>query len=166
MLEMGLFISLVLPLPFTWRRAMLKFLAESPIVAKLQFGLKILFIFVVVLFVDAVQHMLRVHAEGKEIRQSGMGQNLRGESDWRTRKFLSERNMYLTGSTLFLSLMLSRVYAVILDLIKVQEDNALLRKQAKEGGDDKYVTLKKDYDDLSARYNAKFDKAADSKKAI
>lgn len=42
---------------------------------------------------------------------------------------ISERNMYLYGFTLFLSLILSRTYSLVLDLIKAQED--LVIAQAK-----------------------------------
>jgi hypothetical protein len=37
--------------------------------------------------------------------------------------------MYMRGFTLFLSLILSRTFALILDLIKAQEDLATLKKQ-------------------------------------
>lgn len=39
--EMALFMLLVLPLPFTWRRKIFTFISESPIVAKLQYGMKV-----------------------------------------------------------------------------------------------------------------------------
>lgn len=41
--EMTMFLVLIVPLPFTWRRKMFHFLATNPIVAKLQYGLKITF---------------------------------------------------------------------------------------------------------------------------
>ena len=44
---------------------------------------------------------------------------------------LSERDMYMRGFTLFLSLILSRTFTLILDLIKAQEDLATLKKQVK-----------------------------------
>jgi hypothetical protein len=39
--EMLLFLALIIPLPFTWRRKLFTFIAESPIVAKLQYGMKV-----------------------------------------------------------------------------------------------------------------------------
>lgn len=43
--------------------------------------------------------------------------------------------MYLTGATLFLSLLLSRVFYIILDFIHVQEEFTLLQsKVAKQSG--------------------------------
>lgn len=130
-IEIVTFIILVMPLPFTWRRVLFRFLAGSPMVAKLQYALKILFIFVTVLFVDSVQRMMKIHREGEAAREqgAGVGRDLRSETDWRSRKFLSERDMYMRGFTLFLSLILSRTFALILDLIKAQEDLSALKKQ-------------------------------------
>jgi len=174
--EMLLFIALIIPLPFTWRRAMFKFLAENPIVAKLQFALKILFIFVGVLFVDALQHMLKVYKEGADAKEKGSRTDLRSETDWRSRKFLSERNMYLTGFTLFLSLILSRTYSLILDLIKCQEELAALRKtggaktaNGKTETDARLKALQAEYDALAEKYNtldtAKAGQAPSNKKS-
>lgn len=39
--------------------------------------------------------------------------------------------MYMRGFTLFLSLILSRTFGLILDLIKAQEDLAVLKKQVR-----------------------------------
>lgn len=46
---------------------------------------------------DSLQHMLRVHNEGLAAKEKGVRGDLRAETDWRSRKFLSERNAYLTG---------------------------------------------------------------------
>lgn len=37
------------------------------------------------------------------------------------RKFYSQRNMYLTGFTLFLSLILNRTYMMVLDVLRLEE---------------------------------------------
>lgn len=63
LLEIVLFGVLIVPLPFTWRRALFKSIAESPIIAKVQYALKITFIFVALLFADAVNHMLKLQKE-------------------------------------------------------------------------------------------------------
>ena len=41
----------------------------------------------------------------------------------------AQRNVYLTGFTLFLSLVLTRVFAIILDLIETQTAYAALKQQ-------------------------------------
>lgn len=48
------------------------------------------------------------------------------------RKFYSQRNMYLCGFTLFLSLILNRTYLMILDVLRLEEENKRLT-----GGDSK-----------------------------
>merc|ERR1711990_198754 len=157
MLEMALFCTFIVPMPFSWRRKMFKFISESPTVARMQYGLKILFLFVGVLFVDALQHMIKIHREGQLARETGNRMEVRAETDWRSRKFLSERNMYLTGSTLFLSLILTRTYHLILDLIKAQEDVESIRNQSGATNrsdavlEQKLKALQKDYDELAAK---------------
>lgn len=38
--EMAIFVGLIVPLPFTVKRKLFTFISESPIVAKLQYGMK------------------------------------------------------------------------------------------------------------------------------
>lgn len=160
--ELGLFIMLVVPIPFKWRKALFALLSNSPLVSRGIYGLKILFIFVTVLFVDSLQHMLRIHNEGVAAREKGVRGDLRAETDWRSRKFLSERNAYLTGFTLFLALSLNRTYTLILDLIKCQEKLATYEKKKPASNvenvhgtsDEKLKQLQKEYDALSEKYNA------------
>ena len=52
---MSIFMLLILPLPFTWRKKMFQVISESALVAKLQYGMKITFIFILILFVDSVR---------------------------------------------------------------------------------------------------------------
>lgn len=80
---MVLFMGLIIPLPFTIKRKMFTFISESPIVAKLQYGMKvsllcdcewmtgsngvlpfqITFIFILILFLDSVNRVYRVQVE-------------------------------------------------------------------------------------------------------
>jgi len=55
LLEMSIFMLLILPLPFTWRKKIFRFISESALVAKLQYGMKITFIFILILFIDSVR---------------------------------------------------------------------------------------------------------------
>jgi Bap31/Bap29 transmembrane region len=61
--EMVLFMGLIVPLPFSIKRKMFNFISESPIVAKLQYGMKITFIFILILFIDSVNRVYRVQVE-------------------------------------------------------------------------------------------------------
>ncbi|KAF7297271.1 hypothetical protein MIND_00960300 [Mycena indigotica] len=127
--EMVTFCFLVFPLPHNVRKPVFKFLSESPIVAKVAYALKISFIFVAILFADALQRMFRVTAEAELAKQNGTAHTGSPgvENSLAARKFYSQRNTYLTGFTLFLSLVLTRTFYLTLDLIHVQEEYAKLK---------------------------------------
>jgi len=120
--EMTLFMLLIVPLPFTIRRKMFTFISESPIVAKLQYGMKITFIFILILFIDSVNRVYRVQLELAETNKTP-GASVMGHErmEVQARKFYSQRNMYLCGFTLFLSLILNRTYTMILDVLSLEE---------------------------------------------
>lgn len=62
---MSIFMLLILPLPFTWRKKVFRFISESALVAKLQYGMKITFIFILILFVDSVRPLNTILVEWK-----------------------------------------------------------------------------------------------------
>ncbi|KAI0199791.1 B-cell receptor-associated protein 31-like-domain-containing protein [Astrocystis sublimbata] len=178
--EMGLFMLLVVPMPFTVKRKMFTFLSENPIVAKVQYGLKITFIFILILFLDSVNRVYRVQLELAAATDSSKGAAaVMGHErlEVQARKFYSQRNMYLCGFTLFLSLILNRTYIMILDMLRLEEnlkkyegtdkktkeseklaaagdmgEISSLRKQLKEKDQD-IATLKKQAEGLSREYN-------------
>lgn len=120
--EMALFILLIIPLPFTIRRKMFTFISESPLVAKFQYGMKITFIFILILFVDSLNRVYRVQIELAESnKQQGAAVLGHERMEVQARKFYSQRNMYLCGFTLFLSLILNRTYTMILDVLRLEE---------------------------------------------
>jgi len=121
--EMALFMLLIVPLPFTIRRKMFTFISESPLVAKLQYGMKITFIFILILFIDSVNRVYRVQVELAESNKQQGGAAVMGHErmEVQARKFYSQRNMYLCGFTLFLSLILNRTYTMILDVLRLEE---------------------------------------------
>jgi B-cell receptor-associated protein 31 len=51
------------------------------------------------------------------------------------RKFYSQRNMYLCGFTLFLSLILNRTYVMILDVLRLEEEVKALKGEKGAKGD-------------------------------
>lgn len=92
------------------------------------------------------------------------------------RKFYSQRNMYLCGFTLFLSLILNRTYVMILDVLRLEEEVKTLKgdpavkggKSIKEAGgvgeianlkeeiaakDRDMETLKKQVENMQKEYN-------------
>ncbi|KAG9045216.1 hypothetical protein FS837_006804 [Tulasnella sp. UAMH 9824] len=113
-------------MPFAARKKILTFLSTSPVVAKIAYGLKIAFVFVAVLFVDALQRVLRVTAESDLARQTGVHVG-NAETSHAAKKFYAQRNLYLTAFTLFLSPLLTRTYYILLDYIHTQDEYAKLK---------------------------------------
>ncbi|PPJ49921.1 hypothetical protein CBER1_04659 [Cercospora berteroae] len=124
--EMAMFMTLIIPLPFKVKRSLFTFISENPLVAKLQYGLKITFIFILILFIDSVNRVYRVQvelAQAKSNQGAGGAAVVAGSErmEVQARKFYSQRNMYLCGFTLFLSLILNRTYVMILDTLRLEE---------------------------------------------
>merc|ERR1712032_437664 len=168
-LEMTMFLALIVPLPFTVRRKLFRFLATNPVVSQFMYALKITFIFVAILFVDAVQRMLKATNEDRQSKEGRLAESLMGGINYAARKFYAQRNMYLTGFTLFLSLILSRTYSLLLDLINAQEELAALKKGGAKGAlsgdaEKKYKleieTLKKQTSQQQQEYNRLSDELA------
>lgn len=65
------------------------------------------------------------------------------------RKFYSQRNMYLTGFTLFLSLILNRTYMMILDVLRLEE-----KLRMYEGDPSADASKNKDAQKLDPNYRA------------
>lgn len=123
--EMALFMLLIVPLPFGVKRKIFTFISENPIVAKIQYWMKITFIFILILFIDSVNRVYRVqielHAATEQARQGGPGVMGHERLEVQARKFYSQRNMYLCGFTLFLSLILNRTYVMILEVMRLED---------------------------------------------
>jgi len=126
MIEIAVFMALILPLPFNWRRKLFIFISENPFIAKVQYWLKITFVFILILFIDSVNRVYRVRLELMNANREGRGasaETIGGavRSEVQARRFYSERNMYLCGFTLFLSLILNRTYSLILDVLRLED---------------------------------------------
>jgi len=87
--------------------------------------MKITFIFILILFIDSVNRVYRVQIElaaasenNGQSRATIIGSE---RMEVQARKFYSQRNMYLCGFTLFLSLILNRTYMMILDVLRLEE---------------------------------------------
>jgi len=136
--EMALFVGLIIPMPFVAKRKMFNFISESPIVAKIQYAMKITFIFILILFLDSVNRVYRVQVEMSALaKDNGAGRAAAMGSERmevQARKFYSQRNMYLTGFTLFLSLILNRTYGMILDVLRLEEKVRMYEGDTSAGG--------------------------------
>ncbi|KAF9649539.1 hypothetical protein BDM02DRAFT_3113557 [Thelephora ganbajun] len=91
--EVVMFGVLVTPPPYKVRKALFNWLSHSPIVAKVDYGLKIFFIFVKILFVGALEGMWRPVAEAETAKSGGQGlQDVRAETN-RAAKFYSHQGV-------------------------------------------------------------------------
>ncbi|KAF8735256.1 hypothetical protein AX14_002400 [Amanita brunnescens Koide BX004] len=155
--EMITFCLMVAPLPHAVRKTVFAFMSGSWIVAKIAYAVKIAFIFVGILFVDAIQRMYRITAEVQLARTSQPG-DLRVESSLAARKFYAQRNTYLTGFCLFLSVVLLRTFYILLELVHAKDENVKLQKEvaSRKGGKNQdaakeVLELKKKIAELEAK---------------
>ncbi|EER38158.1 receptor-associated protein [Histoplasma capsulatum H143] len=152
--EMVIFVGLIIPLPFTVKKKLFTFISESPVIAKLQYGMKITFIFILILFIDSVNRVYRVQLElsaySKELGGAGSAALGSERMEVQARKFYSQRNMYLCGFTLFLSLILNRTYTMILEVLRLEDKVKQLQgdKRAEAGDAGEIGRLRKE---LAAR---------------
>ncbi|EGF77569.1 hypothetical protein BATDEDRAFT_13702 [Batrachochytrium dendrobatidis JAM81] len=164
--EMALFLLLLAPFPTTWRRSMLKWVSNSKIVVKISYVMRIMFVFVVVLFVDSLNNVMKKHEHDEHGHSHA---DAHTESMVRAKMFYAQRNLYLTGSVVFLSLVLNRFFAMVFELMKNEEkseelvedaktklkDLEVVKKQAAQTADeymrltDRYVELEKKFENNS-----------------
>jgi len=125
MLEMALFMLLILPMPFNVKRKIFTFISENSIVAKIQYWMKITFVFILIFFIDSVNRVYRVQLEllaASDSATKGTAAVMGHERlEVQARKFYSQRNMYLCGFTLFLSLILNRTYMMIMEVMRLED---------------------------------------------
>ncbi|KAK9379502.1 B-cell receptor-associated protein 31-like-domain-containing protein [Kockiozyma suomiensis] len=127
--EMVTFFVLVTPLPFNLRRRLFAFISESKIIEKTSYTLKIVFAFILILFIDSVNRVYRVHSDVSSSSDvSKLLSQGSDRSEIQARKFYSQRNMYLCGFTLFLSLILNRTYVLVVEVFSAQDKIALLSR--------------------------------------
>ncbi|KAL2890004.1 putative protein C9E9.04 [Ceratocystis lukuohia] len=183
MFEVGVFFLLIVPMPYKMKKKLFtpvssySFISESPLISKIQYWLKITFVFVLILFADSVMRVYRVQIElhaATESATKNMGAGIMGHerTEVQARKFYAQRNMYLCGFTLLLSLILNRTYSMILELIRMEEkvrtfestksnstEVATLKEQLAAKTRD-LETLKKQSKQLHDEYGALSDKYA------
>lgn len=85
--EMSVFGLLIVPLPYSMKRKLFTFISENPLIAKLQYGMKvgsqrfrrcyqmltarqITFIFILILFIDSVNRVYSVQVELAKTKSS------------------------------------------------------------------------------------------------
>ncbi|KAG6034363.1 hypothetical protein E4U41_006578 [Claviceps citrina] len=144
-----MFMLLLVPLPFTAKRKVFTFISENALVSKVMHWLRITFIFILILFIDSLNRVYRVQLEviaASDTGSKGPAAVLGHERlEVQARKFYAQRNMYLCGFTLFLSLILNRIYHLMLDNMHLQDRVKAFEsnKSYKEGKSSEVASLQK-----------------------
>ncbi|KAI8066711.1 B-cell receptor-associated protein 31-like-domain-containing protein [Gongronella butleri] len=114
------------------------------VVAKALYGLKIIFGFIFVLFIDTINRLQRLDVEEDNEQRH---HDYAFEANQRAKKFYAQRNLYLTGFTLFLSLILERTSALVIQMLKREEELESARKESALVGKDqqRLIDMENDY---------------------
>jgi len=137
--EMVLFLLLIIPFPSSWRKKILLWFAKfasSPNSQPARYAVYFVYVLVLILFADAVRSMMSY----QERYTRGQFVDERAKTQLQKDLFYAERNFYLTGFTLFLSLILNQFTNIILSIAIDEEKNNALISQVKKQGQD-YLAL-------------------------
>jgi hypothetical protein len=114
---------LLLPLPLSWKQGLWKKLSKF---SQIKLGLKISLFFILLLFIDAIRksYSLKQEFQDRTIKDP------QSDAYFHAKMFYAQRNIYLTGSTIFLALILNRFFSFIIDLVKQEEKALALKSQS------------------------------------
>ncbi|KAL1920561.1 uncharacterized protein VTP21DRAFT_938 [Calcarisporiella thermophila] len=132
MAEIAFFCVLISPMPVQLRKRLLRTMHESSIAAKTWYWLKVAHVFTFILFIDAVSKwwMLTENAEAPhEIHGLPSAKDI---TTIITLKFYAERNIYLTGIALLLSLILNKTYELLSEVVRSEDE--LLKLKGLDSG--------------------------------
>lgn len=128
-IEMAFFAVLSMPYPRPVRRTILVTVSAPFKNEQFQIALKCVLGFVFVLFIDSVNRVYAVTSELTSATQSHPGTSVMNDrSEIQARRFYAQRNMYLCGFTLFLTLILTRTYNLVVELISTKDKVDSLQK--------------------------------------
>ncbi|CAO3656545.1 unnamed protein product [Mucor hiemalis] len=107
--------------------------------------LKFVFAFIFVLFIDAVNRLQRIEDQVPEEKRQF--HDYGHEASLKANKFYAQRNLYLTGFTLFLSLILERTSTLVIDMLKHEEQLEYAKEEHKTStqNQERLVEIEKSY---------------------
>ncbi|AET38748.1 Yet3p Ecym_3255 [Eremothecium cymbalariae DBVPG len=117
-IETFIFALLAVPLPMVVRRPLTKGLAQPFLSPTVQVIIKVILGFILLLFVDTVNRMYTINMEYERSKGAGYAHD---RLEILSRKFLAQRNMYLTGITLFLTFTIVRTFGLVLELFDLKD---------------------------------------------
>ncbi|KAJ3272755.1 hypothetical protein HDV01_005283 [Terramyces sp. JEL0728] len=135
-----------------------QFFIKSPIAAQIKQGLRIIFVLVCILFVDNVNRSFKTQEKHDHAEEHHSHVDSRSDSYLHSKMFQAQRNMYLTGSVIFLSLVLNRFVNMINELAKNEEKTEILKQQAAKTTKEYLKLLDKEQKTDSKDLQEKYDK--------
>ena len=130
LLQVLITLYLVLPFPKRSKKMLLCIFSSSRYSEHLVYFFRILFIFNTILFVDSKIRIM------KHPRDYETSQNIAAAISY----FYTQRNVYLTGFTLFLFIVINRIIALLLFIYKEEDKIAIVKKQAEKQGE-QYINI-------------------------
>ncbi|ORZ00221.1 B-cell receptor-associated protein 31-like-domain-containing protein [Syncephalastrum racemosum] len=136
------FLVLMIPLPTQLRKKALAWLSNSPSIAYIKHVLRIVFVCIFVLFLDAINRLNTLETAVLSSQQTDANPNtfagaqaihdVHTDANFAAKQFYAQRNIYLTGSTLFLTLVLQHTYNITVELVQLQEQVQMGTKDSAE----------------------------------
>lgn len=160
--EMAFFAILSLPFPRKLRKTVLTTVSAPFRSEQFQIALKCIFGFVLVLFVDSVNRVYSVTAELQSISPNTMSplSVINDRAEVQSRRFYAQRNMYLCGFTLFLTLILTRTYSLVAELIETKDKLDVLNGDSSVAESDDVVALRNELNEKTAQLETLKEQAA------
>ncbi|SCU90236.1 LAME_0E07646g1_1 [Lachancea meyersii CBS 8951] len=118
-IEMVMFLLLALPVPSKYRKPVTMALIRPFRLTQIQVAIKCILGFIMLLFVDTIN---RVYSINAELSQTSIAAGVSDRNEVQSRKFYAQRNMYLTGITLFLTFTVFRTYGLVWELLELKEN--------------------------------------------
>lgn len=111
--EIGVFTLLALPIPTRFRKPLTLVLLKPFRNSTVQVSIRCVLAFILLLFIDAIN---KVYSINKELSHD-TAYPAHEKIELLSRKFYQQRNLYLTGITLFLTFIVTRTFALVNELL-------------------------------------------------
>ncbi|AQZ13695.1 YET3 (YDL072C) [Zygosaccharomyces parabailii] len=133
--EIVMFSILALPLPTKIRKPLTLMLIRPFLNDVIQVAIKCMLAFVGLLFVDSVNRLYTVQQELEAVNPASSFSGNRMEV--LSRKFFAQRNMYLTGITLFLTFVVVRTFNLVRELLQLKDRYQMASPDYDTSGEEK-----------------------------
>lgn len=163
--EVSVFSLLALPLPSKIRKPLVSVLVRPFLNDVIQMGIKCMLGFILLLFVDSVSRVNSVARELEAVNPASAYSSSRMEV--LSRKFFAQRNMYLTGITLFLTFVLVRTFNLVRELLQLKDHYQIASPDYDTSKKEKRnEELKKELESQIAERDAEIERLQEKAKAL